>query len=267
MPGASSSSSGDECIVPPNSFALARTVENFRIPREVLAICVGKSTYARCGIITNVTPFEPEWEATSPWRSATRRLARPDLRQRGDLPGAVLRGGRGRHLRDQLSRQSGQVPAAEGSHAAQALTGSPCEFLPLRPRPGGGGRSPPSSPIRTRRRNPPARSTSSPRSSRRSPTPGSSAHRPSRGERDPPGRRRPGTRLLAATGGLCHLGHARHRRQESPGISDDPNTNNSPDTLRPLAPDGPESLSSRQHRLTAEQPPAGSAARVSMVVT
>ena len=53
---------GDFCIVPPNSFALARTVEYFRIPRNVLTICVGKSTYARCGIIVNVTPFEPEWE-------------------------------------------------------------------------------------------------------------------------------------------------------------------------------------------------------------
>src|SRR2546422_6464619 len=53
---------GPVCIVPPNSFALARTVEYFRIPRDVLTITVGKSTYARCGIITNVTPFEPEWE-------------------------------------------------------------------------------------------------------------------------------------------------------------------------------------------------------------
>ena len=53
---------GDECIVPPNSFVLARSVEYFRIPRNVLTVCVGKSTYARCGIITNVTPFEPEWE-------------------------------------------------------------------------------------------------------------------------------------------------------------------------------------------------------------
>lgn len=53
---------GDVCIVPPNSFALARSVEYFRIPRNVLTICVGKSTYARCGIIVNVTPFEPEWE-------------------------------------------------------------------------------------------------------------------------------------------------------------------------------------------------------------
>jgi dCTP deaminase len=53
---------GPVCIVPPNSFALARSVEYFRIPRNVLTICVGKSTYARCGIITNVTPFEPEWE-------------------------------------------------------------------------------------------------------------------------------------------------------------------------------------------------------------
>ena len=53
---------GDVCIVPPNSFALAMSVEYFRIPRKVMTICVGKSTYARCGIITNVTPFEPEWE-------------------------------------------------------------------------------------------------------------------------------------------------------------------------------------------------------------
>lgn len=53
---------GDVCVIPPNSFALARTLEYFRIPRSVLTICVGKSTYARCGIIINVTPFEPEWE-------------------------------------------------------------------------------------------------------------------------------------------------------------------------------------------------------------
>jgi dCTP deaminase len=53
---------GDVCVIPPNSFALARSVEYFRIPRDVITICVGKSTYARCGIITNVTPFEPEWE-------------------------------------------------------------------------------------------------------------------------------------------------------------------------------------------------------------
>jgi len=53
---------GDFCIIPPNSFALARTVEFFRIPRNILTVCLGKSTYARCGIIVNVTPFEPEWE-------------------------------------------------------------------------------------------------------------------------------------------------------------------------------------------------------------
>jgi dCTP deaminase len=50
------------CIIPPNSFALSRTLEYFRIPRDVLTVCVGKSTYARCGLIVNVTPFEPEWE-------------------------------------------------------------------------------------------------------------------------------------------------------------------------------------------------------------
>ena len=53
---------GETCIIPPNSFALARSVEYFRIPRNVLTLCIGKSTYARCGIIVNVTPFEPEWE-------------------------------------------------------------------------------------------------------------------------------------------------------------------------------------------------------------
>ena len=53
---------GDICIIPPNSFALGRSVEYFRIPRNILTVCVGKSTYARCGIIVNVTPFEPEWE-------------------------------------------------------------------------------------------------------------------------------------------------------------------------------------------------------------
>ena len=52
----------DVCIIPPNSFALARTIEYFRIPRNVLTVCLGKSTYARCGIIVNVTPLEPEWE-------------------------------------------------------------------------------------------------------------------------------------------------------------------------------------------------------------
>jgi dCTP deaminase len=53
---------GEQCVIPPNSFALARTVERFKIPRDVLVICLGKSTYARCGIIVNVTPLEPEWE-------------------------------------------------------------------------------------------------------------------------------------------------------------------------------------------------------------
>lgn len=53
---------GESCIIPPNSFALAKSVEYFRIPRNILTLCIGKSTYARCGIIVNVTPFEPEWE-------------------------------------------------------------------------------------------------------------------------------------------------------------------------------------------------------------
>ena len=63
----------DVCIIPPNSFALARTVEYFRIPRNVLTVCLGKSTYARCGIIVNVTPFEPEWDGdvTLEWSNTT----------------------------------------------------------------------------------------------------------------------------------------------------------------------------------------------------
>ncbi|MCA3244427.1 MAG: dCTP deaminase [Alphaproteobacteria bacterium] len=56
------SMTGDECIIPPNSFILGRTLEYFRIPRDVLVVCLGKSTYARCGIVVNVTPLEPEWE-------------------------------------------------------------------------------------------------------------------------------------------------------------------------------------------------------------
>ncbi|MBX9403648.1 dCTP deaminase [Lysobacter sp. BMK333-48F3] len=61
-PGSFVDIENDVCIIPPNSFALARTVEYFRIPRDVLVVCLGKSTYARCGIIVNVTPLEPEWE-------------------------------------------------------------------------------------------------------------------------------------------------------------------------------------------------------------
>jgi dCTP deaminase len=53
---------GEQCIIPPNSFALARTMERFKVPRDVIVVCLGKSTYARCGIIVNVTPLEPEWE-------------------------------------------------------------------------------------------------------------------------------------------------------------------------------------------------------------
>ncbi len=93
---------GDVCIIPPNSFALARTVEYFRIPRSVLTICLGKSTYARCGIIVNVTPLEPEWEGHVTLEfSNTTRAAREDLRQRGRGTNAVLRVRRG--MRDLLT--------------------------------------------------------------------------------------------------------------------------------------------------------------------
>ena len=81
----------DSVIVPPNSFALARSVEYFRIPRDVLTICVGKSTYARCGIIVNVTPFEPEWEGFVTLGDFQHHAAAgQDLRQRGTVPDPVL---------------------------------------------------------------------------------------------------------------------------------------------------------------------------------
>jgi dCTP deaminase len=98
---------GDVCIVPPNSFALARSVEYFRIPRDVVTICVGKSTYARCGIITNVTPFEPEWEGYV------------TLLERGDRAGPLLpwRGA----PRGLVPRQEGQVPGAGRGDAAEAV--------------------------------------------------------------------------------------------------------------------------------------------------
>ena len=81
----------DICIIPPNSFALAKTVEYFRIPRDVLTVCVGKSTYARCGLIVNVTPFEPEWEGLRDARDLEHHAAAGQgLRQRGHLAGAVL---------------------------------------------------------------------------------------------------------------------------------------------------------------------------------
>ncbi len=109
----------DVCIIPPNSFALARTVEYLRIPRNVLTICLGKSTYARCGIIVNVTPLEPEWEG---------HVTLEDLRQRGRRPGVVLRVRRG--LRDLLPRPLRQVPGAAGRDPAEGV----------RPRPAGGPR-------------------------------------------------------------------------------------------------------------------------------
>ena len=80
--------SGPVCVIPPNSFALARTIEYFRIPRGVLTICIGKSTYARCGIIVNVTPFEPEWSGLCHPRNFQHHpSARQDLCQRRDCPG------------------------------------------------------------------------------------------------------------------------------------------------------------------------------------
>ncbi len=115
---------GDVCIIPPNSFALARTVEYFRIPRNVLTICLGKSTYARCGIIVNVTPLEPEWEGYVTLEfSNTTPLPAQDLRQRGRGAGDLLRVRRG--LRDVVPRPRRQVPGPARRDAAAHLAPLP----------------------------------------------------------------------------------------------------------------------------------------------
>ena len=101
----------DVCIIPPNSFALARTVEYFRIPRDVLVICVGKSTYARCGIIVNVTPLEPEWEGHVTLEfSNTTPLPGQDLRQRGRCQFLFLQGNEPCEVsyRDKAGKYQGQ---------------------------------------------------------------------------------------------------------------------------------------------------------------
>ena len=109
------------CTIPPNSFALASTVEYFRIPRDVLTICLGKSTYARCGIIVNVTPFEPEWEGHVTIEiSNTTPLPAKIYCPRGHRAGAVLP--ERRALRGVLQRQERQVPGAARGHAAEDLT-------------------------------------------------------------------------------------------------------------------------------------------------
>ncbi len=107
----------DSVIIPPNSFALARSVEYFRIPRDVLTICVGKSTYARCGIIVNVTPFEPEWEGFVTLGNLQHHSsAGQGLRKRGTLPDSVLP--LRRALRDQLRRSQGQVSKTAGNRSS-----------------------------------------------------------------------------------------------------------------------------------------------------
>jgi len=106
---------GEVCIIPPNSFALARTVEYFRIPRNVLTLCLGKSTYARCGIIVNVTPLEPEWEGhvTLEFSNTTPLPAR---RRAGDFF-RIRRG-----LRDLLQGPRRQVSGPARRHAPEGLT-------------------------------------------------------------------------------------------------------------------------------------------------
>ena len=110
----------DVAIVPPNSFALARSVEYFKIPRDVLTICVGKSTYARCGIIVNVTPVRARVGRLRDARDLEHHAASgAHLRQRRPVPDHLLPVGRS--VRSQLRRPQRQVPVAEGDCAAEAV--------------------------------------------------------------------------------------------------------------------------------------------------
>ena len=110
----------DVCIIPPNSFALASTVEYFRVPRDVMVICLGKSTYARCGIIVNVTPLEPGWEGHVTLGVLQHHAAsRQGLRQRGRVPVPVPPGQRA--VRSQLRRPRRQIYGPEGRDSAQII--------------------------------------------------------------------------------------------------------------------------------------------------
>ena len=113
---------GDVCIIPPNSFALARTVEYFRIPRNVLTICLGKSTYARCGIIVNVTPFEPEWEGYVTLEfSNTTPLPAKIYANEGVAQVIFFESDPDDVCETSYQRPRRQVPGAAGRHAAQNL--------------------------------------------------------------------------------------------------------------------------------------------------
>ena len=108
----------DVCIIPPNSFALGHTVEYFRIPRDILVICLGKSTYARCGIIVNVTPLEPEWEGQVTIEiSNTTPLPAKIHAHEGICQFLFLQGQRA--LRNQLRRQGRQIHAPARRRAAR----------------------------------------------------------------------------------------------------------------------------------------------------
>jgi dCTP deaminase len=111
---------GDVCIVPPNSFALASSVEYFRIPRNILTVTVGKSTYARCGIITNVTPFEPEWEGYVTLEiSNTTPLPAKIYANEGIAQVLFFRGEEEPLV--SYKDKAGKVPRASGRHVAEAL--------------------------------------------------------------------------------------------------------------------------------------------------
>jgi dCTP deaminase len=120
-----------ECaVIPPNSFALARSVERFNIPRNVVGLCVGKSTYARCGIIVNVTPFEPEWRGIATLEITNSTNLPAHLCKRGALPNSFPRFRR--VVRGQLRRPQWQVSGSGRNCVAQAVVAATLNCAPSR---------------------------------------------------------------------------------------------------------------------------------------
>ena len=114
---------GEVCIIPPNSFALSNTVENFRIPRNVYAVCIGKSTYARCGIIINVTGFDAEWEGNATLEISNTTPLPCRIYANEGIAQVLCSSKATSSVTMLVQRQEGQVPRTGAHHAAAKLEG------------------------------------------------------------------------------------------------------------------------------------------------